>query len=99
MTHSSLEETAKEFDEWAVNGRAESMANGHGNVSLQMLEKLSSKISGQSVDIGCGNGWMAKTSQIPVTKVITKDDNDIRRTIRLRCLRRGGDRKNDAEDE
>ena len=60
MTHSSLEETAEEFDQWATNGRAESMANGHGNVTLQMLSKLPHGISGKSLDIGCGNGWLVR---------------------------------------
>jgi SAM-dependent methyltransferase len=62
MTHSSLTETANEFDQWATNGRAESMANGHGNVSLQMLALLPQKIKGKSLDIGCGNGWMVRES-------------------------------------
>ena len=60
MGHSSLEETAKEFDQWAQNGRAESMANGHGNVTLQLLEKLPYAISGKTLDIGCGNGWLVR---------------------------------------
>ena len=62
MRHSSLEETAKEFDQWAQNGRAESMANGHGNVTLQLLDKLPHKISGKTLDIGCGNGWLVRES-------------------------------------
>lgn len=60
MTHSSLEETAQEFDQWAENGRSESMAHGHGNVTLQMLQRLPHKIAGKTIDIGCGNGWLVR---------------------------------------
>lgn len=51
---------ATEFDEWAQNNRAESMANGHWDVTVQMLDAMD--ISGLSsvLDVGCGNGWLVR---------------------------------------
>ena len=60
--NSELEKTATEFDSWAENGRAESMANGHGNVTEQMLSLLPKPLQGSSLDIGCGNGWLVRNS-------------------------------------
>ena len=51
---------ATEFDGWAQNNRAESMANGHLDVTVQMLDTMD--ISGISsvLDVGCGNGWLIR---------------------------------------
>lgn len=48
---------AEEFDRWARAGRAESMAEGHRNVTEQVLQGWSLGPSDRVLDIGCGNGW------------------------------------------
>ena len=51
---------ATEFDEWAQNNRAESMANGHWDVTMQMLDDLELRSMYNSIDVGCGNGWLVR---------------------------------------
>ena len=53
-------ELATEFDEWAQNNRAESMANGHSNVTVQMLDTLNLQSISIAIDVGCGNGWLVR---------------------------------------
>ncbi len=63
---SNVEQVAAVFDEWAANGRAEGMENGHGPVAKQAFEVLLEGLSPgfRYLDIGCGNGytvrWAAK---------------------------------------
>ena len=51
---------ATEFDEWAQNNRAESMANGHWDVTVQMLDALDLGTVSSTIDVGCGNGWLIR---------------------------------------
>ena len=51
---------ATEFDEWAQNNRAESMANGHWDVTVQMLDALDLSTVSSTIDVGCGNGWLVR---------------------------------------
>ena len=51
---------ATEFDQWAQNNRAESMANGHWDVTVQMLDGLDLKTVSSAIDVGCGNGWLIR---------------------------------------
>ena len=51
---------ATEFDQWAQNNRAESMANGHWDVTVQMLDGLDLQTVSSAMDVGCGNGWLVR---------------------------------------
>ena len=53
-------ELATEFDSWAQNNRAESMANGHWDVTMQMLDGMNLKNTSSMIDVGCGNGWLVR---------------------------------------
>lgn len=53
-------ELATEFDIWAQNNRAESMANGHWDVTMQMLDGLNLDDVSSMIDVGCGNGWLVR---------------------------------------
>jgi ubiquinone/menaquinone biosynthesis C-methylase UbiE len=52
-----LQQVADEFDQWAEQGRAESMAKGHSSVTFQLLDRLTFESHMKVADIGCGNGW------------------------------------------
>ena len=54
------EEIAQEFDQWALNNRAESMGNGHWDVTVQMLQKIVISADDVVLDVGCGNGWLVR---------------------------------------
>ena len=51
---------ASEFDGWAQNNRAESMANGHWDVTAQMFDSLNLTGVSSMLDVGCGNGWLVR---------------------------------------
>ena len=51
---------ASEFDGWAQNNRAESMANGHWDVTIQMLDTIDITGISNMLDVGCGNGWLVR---------------------------------------
>ena len=36
-----MDKVSKKFDEWAINGKAESMEKGHGKNVLKFLKKIS----------------------------------------------------------
>jgi ubiquinone/menaquinone biosynthesis C-methylase UbiE len=57
MTH---ERIAGVFDAWAVNGRAESMERGHGDVVRQVVERMRFEPGQAVLDLGCGNGWATR---------------------------------------
>ena len=50
-------ETARLFDQWALNGRAEGMERGHEARAIQALEAMPIKLDDKLLDLGCGNGW------------------------------------------
>ena len=52
--------TARLFDEWALNGRAEGMERGHQARAVQALEAMPIKLSDKLLDLGCGNGWASR---------------------------------------
>jgi len=56
----SHEKIASTFDEWAQSGRGESMEHGHGDVVLQIIEKLNIRAGNQVLDLGCGIGWATR---------------------------------------
>ena len=58
--HEMERAAAAEFDQWAVNGRAESMADGHRDATGQILDRWSLNAEDQVLDVGCGNGWAVR---------------------------------------
>ena len=51
---------ATEFDDWARSGRAESMADGHGDIVSQILDRWTFGSEDDVLDVGCGNGWAVR---------------------------------------
>lgn len=51
---------ATEFDQWANSGRGASMAQGHWDVTMQMLDSSNTSFDGNCLDVGCGNGWLVR---------------------------------------
>lgn len=60
MIRPDEKKAANEFDIWAQNGRAESMAEGHRNAFLQAIQDWSFSPDHHVADIGCGNGWVCR---------------------------------------
>lgn len=54
MSHEAI---ARTFDEWAQNGRAEGMEQGHADVVRQVIAEMGISAGEQILDLGCGNGW------------------------------------------
>ena len=64
-----MDEISKKFDEWATNGKAESMEKGHGGNVLKFLKNISFDQSFTFLDVGCGNGWVIRyVTEIPTCK-------------------------------
>ncbi len=55
-----MDKVSKKFDEWAINGKAESMEKGHGKNVLKFLKKISFDQPFAFLDVGCGNGWVIR---------------------------------------
>ena len=55
-----MDNVSKKFDEWAMNGKAESMEKGHGVNVLKFLKKISFNKPFSFLDVGCGNGWVIR---------------------------------------
>ena len=55
-----MDKVSKKFDEWAINGKAESMEKGHGVNVIKFLKKISFDKSFSFLDVGCGNGWVVR---------------------------------------
>ena len=55
-----MDKISKKFDEWAINGKAESMEKGHGKNVLKFLKKISFDQPFTFLDVGCGNGWVIR---------------------------------------
>lgn len=51
---------ATEFDQWAQAGRGESMAEGHWDVTMQLLDSVEFNSEMTVLDVGCGNGWLVR---------------------------------------
>jgi SAM-dependent methyltransferase len=51
---------ATEFDQWALSGRAESMAEGHKGAVFQAISDWDFSPAHTGLDIGCGNGWVCR---------------------------------------
>ena len=62
----SQERVAEVFDQWATNGRAESMEAGHGSRMSSVLSTLSTRPGDRVLDLGCGNGWMTRELAVRV---------------------------------
>jgi len=45
------------FDQWAEAGRDASMADGHRDVTGQVLDTWALNADHHVLDVGCGNGW------------------------------------------
>ena len=60
MPAPTLEAAANEFDQWAEAGRAASMAEGHGGVTRQTLDRWTLGTHDTVLDVGCGNGWAVR---------------------------------------
>jgi SAM-dependent methyltransferase len=54
------EKAATEFDQWALSGRAESMAKGHEGAVFQAIEGWEFGPDHACLDVGCGNGWVCR---------------------------------------
>ena len=53
------------FDKWAIRGKDRGMEKGHSDSVMHMIdivlcESLISKKPFSALDLGCGNGWMAR---------------------------------------
>lgn len=57
MSHDAIATT---FDQWAADGRGESMEHGHGDVVRQVLARLEIRPGFQVLDLGCGVGWATR---------------------------------------
>ena len=55
-----LRKVAEEFDKWAEDGLAQSMADGHADVAFQILDRLPFSSGLNVCDVGCGNGWLVR---------------------------------------
>ncbi|MDC0330350.1 class I SAM-dependent methyltransferase [Nitrosopumilus sp.] len=55
-----MDNISKKFDEWAINGKAESMEKGHGVNVLKFLKKILFNKPFSFLDVGCGNGWVIR---------------------------------------
>ena len=56
----SMDGVRKTFDEWAQNGKAESMETEHGKNVLKFLKTISFDKPFTFLDVGCGNGWVVR---------------------------------------
>ena len=50
-----MDDVSKKFDDWAINGKAESMEKGHGVNVLKFLRKISFNKPFSFLDVG----WMS----------------------------------------
>ena len=55
-----MDKTSILFNNWAKNGRAEEMEEGHGTNVSKFLESVSFTKPFSFLDIGCGNGWVVR---------------------------------------
>ncbi len=55
-----VDRVRKTFDEWAQNGKAESMEIEHGKNVSKFLKTIQFDKPFTFLDIGCGNGWVVR---------------------------------------
>ena len=60
MKNNPYTQLATEFDQWAKGDRTQSMANGHWDVTVQMLDSIDITHCKNMIDVGCGNGWLVR---------------------------------------
>jgi ubiquinone/menaquinone biosynthesis C-methylase UbiE len=67
-----------EFNEWARDGRGESMERGHRPMGEQAIEQMSVPETARVLDVGCGSGWATRlfAAQTPRGKVVGIDISD-----------------------
>ncbi len=82
----------KTFDEWAQNGKAESMEMEHGENVLRFLKSVSFDKPFTFLDVGCGNGWVVRN--------IAKEENckksigiDKSKKMIIQCKKKTGNGK------
>ncbi len=56
----NIQNVKEKFNEWALSGRADAMANGHIASMKKMFKLLDGKEIKSIIDIGCGNGWAVR---------------------------------------
>ena len=56
----SHERIASTFDGWADSGRAEGLADAHGDVVRQVIARMEIRPGQQILDLGCGSGWATR---------------------------------------
>ncbi|HSE26525.1 MAG TPA: methyltransferase domain-containing protein [Pyrinomonadaceae bacterium] len=49
-----------EFNEWARDGRGESMEQGHRPIGVQAIELMNIPPAARVLDVGCGSGWATR---------------------------------------
>ena len=61
----ATDRTARKFDQWARNGKAEEMESGHARSVSRMLDSAAFARASAGrftfLDVGCGNGWVVRT--------------------------------------
>src|SRR5512134_174701 len=49
-----------EFNEWAREGKGDSMERGHRPVGEKAIARMRVPAGAQVLDVGCGSGWAAR---------------------------------------
>jgi len=49
-----------EFNQWARDGRGESMEQGHRPIGVQAIELMNIPPAARVLDVGCGSGWATR---------------------------------------
>lgn len=60
MIAAQLNAVVNLFNQWAVNGRSDRMADGHKLAVDKMFYLLHNKEKHSFLDVGCGNGWAVR---------------------------------------
>ena len=55
-----MDKVRKKFDQWATNGKAETMEKEHGKNVSAFLDKIHFDKPFSFLDVGCGNGWVVR---------------------------------------